>query len=84
MKALISFDESSHVEQHTADIDIVPRQGDLLDLPDIGKRGPFPVERVIFRLARTAPGMARLEVPAEGPAVRIYLGRSIEKADSES
>jgi hypothetical protein len=84
MKALVSFDESSHVEQHTADIDIVPRQGDFFDLPDIGKHAPFPVERVIFRLTLTAPGIAKLEVPTVGPAVLIYLGHSIEQPPSSS
>jgi hypothetical protein len=74
MKALIFFHKSSGVPEHTADIDTVPRQGDMLDLPDVSNQHLYPVERVIFRLTRTVPGAERLEIPPQGVAVRIYLG----------
>jgi hypothetical protein len=77
MKTLISFHKSTDVQPHTTDIDIVPRLGDLLDLPDVDSRHLYPVERVIYRLTRPQDGMEVLEVPVEGVAVRIYLGRPI-------
>ena len=77
MNALISFHKSSDVQPHTTDIDIVPRLGDLLDLPDVDSRHLYPIERVIYRLTRPQGGMEVLEVPTQGPAVRIYLGRPI-------
>ena len=80
MKALIYFHESSDVQPHTTDMNILPRQGDLLDLPDVSSRHFYEVKRVIFLLERPRGGNNVLEVPrGEAPAVRIYLGPAIEK-----
>ena len=77
MKVLIYFHESTDVQPHTTDIDTVPRQGELLDLPDVSSEHLYPVERVIFRLERPQGGREIFEVPTQGPAVRIYLGPPI-------
>lgn len=80
MKALIVFDESTRVQSHTTDIDILPRPGDMLDLPDVSNQHLYEVKRVIFRLERPRGGNDFLEVPrGEAPAVRIYLGPAIER-----
>ena len=80
MKVLIVFDESTRVPSHTTDMDILPRQGDMLDLPDVSSRHFYEVKRVIFRLGRPQGGNNFLEVPrAEAPAIRIYLGPAIER-----
>jgi len=79
MKVLISFHESSDVEPHIADIDIVPRQGDMLDLPDISSQHLYPVERVIFQLTRPQGGKAMLEVSKHGVAIGIQLGPPVAK-----
>jgi hypothetical protein len=85
MKALIYFHESSDVRPHTTDMETLPREGDMLDLPDVSSRHFYEVKRVIFRLERPRGGNDVLEVPrGEVPAVRIYLGQPIEKTDSES
>ena len=85
MKALIVFDESTRVQSHTTDMDILPRQGDMLDLPDVSNQHFYEVKRVIFRLERPQGGNRVLEVPrGEAPAVRIYLGPAIERSHSES
>jgi len=80
MKVLIVFDESTRVRSHTTDMDILPRQGDMLDLPDVSSRHFYEVTCVIFRLERPRGGNDVLEVPrGEAPAIRIYLGPAIEK-----
>ena len=78
MKVLISFDESSHVEPHSVDINILPRPGDFFDLPDVGNAGLYPVMHVIFLLTRPQSGGAKLEVPTNSPQVRIQLGPPVE------
>ncbi len=84
MKTLISFHESSAVQQHTADIDILPRQGDFFSLPDVSNNYLYPVERVIYRLERPRGSDDTFQVPTQGIAARIYLGPAIEKPDSDS
>ena len=80
MKVLIVFDESTRVRSHTTDMDILPRQGDMLDLPDVSSRHFYEVKSVIFRLERPRGGNDFLEVPrGEAPAIRIYLGPAIER-----
>jgi hypothetical protein len=78
MKVLISFDESSDVQEHTAHMDILPRVGDLLHLPDVSNRGLYPVKRTIFVLSRTQSGEAILAAPEKDPSARIELGALIE------
>jgi hypothetical protein len=79
MNALISFHKSSDVPDHNVDIDIVPQKGDFFDLPDVSNQYLYPVERVIFRLTRTAPGAEKFEIPQQGVGVYISLGEPQNK-----
>jgi hypothetical protein len=79
MKRLIVFHESSDVQQHTVDMNILPRQGDFFDLPDVSSRHLYPVERVIYRLRRSHGGDHAFRVPIQGIGARIELGSPTEK-----
>ena len=77
MKATIIFHASSKVEDYTVDIDILPRLGDFLHLPDADSRNLCPIERVAFVLAKTQPIQQTLEMVR----VRIYLEAPVPQAE---
>ena len=74
MTTLITFHESADVPPHTADLEVIPRKGDLLQIPSIGGRDLFPVTRVIFLMTRTHDTDLILSPPDDSPQVRISLG----------
>lgn len=74
MTTLIVFHESTDVPPHTTDLDVIPRKGDLLQIPSIGGRDLFPVTRVIFLMTRTHDTDLVLSPPDDSPQVRISLG----------
>jgi hypothetical protein len=79
MKTLIVFHESSDVRQCTADMNILPRQGDLFSLPDVSNNNLYPVERVIYRLERSHGSDNTFRIPIEGIAATIELGSPIKQ-----
>jgi hypothetical protein len=79
MKTLIVFHESSDVQLHNVDMDILPRQGDFFDLSDVSSRHLYPVERVIYRLERPRGSDDTFQVPLQGVGARIELGSAIER-----
>lgn len=74
MTALIVFHDSADVPPHTAELDIIPRKGDLIQIPSIAGRSLFPVKRVIFLMIRTNTETLVLSVPDDSAQVRIHLG----------
>ena len=79
MTTLIVFHGSTDIAPHTTDIAVIPRRGDLLQIPSIGGRGLFPVMRVIFLMTRAQSGDLVLSAPDDSPQVRIYLGVAQEE-----
>ena len=79
MTTLIVFHGSTEIAPHTTDIAVIPRRGDLLQIPSIGGRGLFPVVRVIFLMTRAQSGDLVLSAPDDSPQVRIYLGVAQEE-----
>lgn len=79
MTTLLLFHESTDVPPHTADIAVIPRKGDLLQVPSIGGRGLFPVTRVIFLMTRAQDASLVLCAPDDSPQVRIQLGAAQEE-----
>lgn len=79
MITLIIFHDSADVPPHTAQVDIIPRKGDLIQIPSIAGRSLFPVKRIIFLMTRTNPEKPILSFPDDSPQVRIHLGMAQEE-----